>query len=785
MVGDDFRLMADLMPVGVFCASPAGAWQYANPELARILGVADAEPADLERHWRTMVSADYSDSLLLAGGEFELLLHRPDGSERAISIRTAVHRTETGVLDWIQAVVTDATARRLAERAAWTSETEYRGLAMSIPAGVVRRDSAGRATFVNRHLLDIAGLPYATTPDEISSRVLHPEDQAAGEAALQELLRTGQPFLREARVLRPDGSVRFVEIRGSLQHDPDGAVAGTLATVVDITRRHEAELATRAEEQRYRSLAAAVPAGILRMDTTGGWLWANDQFRAVWHVAPEESLGEFDWRRRVHPADLGPLLETLAVGAEDWDAEFRIVAPGGDTRWCWTRAVAEYNESGTRIGTIATTLDVHARRTASDALSRSDRLHRLTINNLPGVIVGLYDRDLRCLLMEGDGTNDQLNTDACAGRTLSEFANQATADELEPGMRKALDGAEQFYEYRSPRDDSWRENHVGPVRDANGGVEGVVIVSRDITKRRLAEEAGRVAEEQFRIAFEHAPIGIVNVDVVAGRGRVNQSLCNMTGYSAEALLAKPALALVHPEDLEDVRACLDRLGAEGDHVEIEHRITHAGGHAVWVDSRVTAIRNEQGEPVQLLAQVQDISERRDHESQLRYLADHDPLTGLLNRRGLAREMDAHLAMVNRYGGGGALLVVDLDGFKAVNDRLGHAAGDQLIADVAHGLRARLRETDVVARIGGDEFAVILPGESVEEASVVAPTVISIIERATDDLDAHVTASVGVAAFATGVSADEILARADTAMYAAKAAGRARYAVHAATEQPSV
>ena len=175
----------------------------------------------------------------------------------------------------------------------------------------------------------------------------------------------------------------------------------------------------------------------------------------------------------------------------------------------------------------------------------------------------------------------------------------------------------------------------------------------------------------------------------------------------------------------------------------------------------------------VLVHAVDVTEQRLAERRMRHLVDHDPLTGLLNRRGLAAAMQTQVAQSRRYGTAGALLVLDLDGFKAVNDTLGHDAGDKLLVRVADELRACLRETDVLARLGGDEFAVILPRETLDEAAVVAGKITDRL-RATGEA---VTASVGVAPFsAEHESGDDVMRAADLAMYSAKAAGRDRHAV---------
>ena len=213
----------------------------------------------------------------------------------------------------------------------------------------------------------------------------------------------------------------------------------------------------------------------------------------------------------------------------------------------------------------------------------------------------------------------------------------------------------------------------------------------------------------------------------------------------------------------------------------EKRYLRPDGSVVWVARSVTLVRDADGEPLHFLDQIQDVTERRRFERELRQLADHDPLTGLLNRRRFEQELDRHVAEVARYGPRGALLVLDLDHFKYVNDALGHHAGDELILSVAGLLSRRLRETDTMARLGGDEFAVLLPHADIAEARQVAEALVfTVREEAsviTGDRPRRVTTSVGIAPFTgAGLTGEQLLIEADLAMYEAKEAGRDRYAV---------
>ncbi len=190
-------------------------------------------------------------------------------------------------------------------------------------------------------------------------------------------------------------------------------------------------------------------------------------------------------------------------------------------------------------------------------------------------------------------------------------------------------------------------------------------------------------------------------------------------------------------------------------------------------------RATDGQIVGRVWSFRDVTERERVQSQLRHLADHDILTGLLNRRRLEEELTRHVSLERQYGSGGALLMLDLDDFKQINDTLGHRAGDGVVVAVARVLEAQLREGDILARIGGDEFAVVLPAASARDAAATAASILETIRSdriVTEGHHVRITTSVGVAPIdggAAAVGAEELIARADLAMYDAKGAGRDR------------
>jgi diguanylate cyclase (GGDEF)-like protein/PAS domain S-box-containing protein len=267
---------------------------------------------------------------------------------------------------------------------------------------------------------------------------------------------------------------------------------------------------------------------------------------------------------------------------------------------------------------------------------------------------------------------------------------------------------------------------------------------------------------------------------------VNSAFCEITGYSPDELKATTLDAITHPDDVGiDRRLKQDLLDGRIPSYEVELRYRHARGHHLWVLVTASLVRGDLGRPLYATTQVQDISERKRLTERLTYQVDHDFLTGLSNRRRFEQELTRETRRASRYGSGCALLLIDLDHFKDVNDALGHRAGDDLLKNVALALRRRMRQTDVLARVGGDEFAVLLPQTGAEEARLVAAGIVDTLRQrlaAVGGLSISVTASVGVALF-DGFPAEELMARADLAMYDAKAGGRGRFAMYQAEERP--
>ena len=299
-------------------------------------------------------------------------------------------------------------------------------------------------------------------------------------------------------------------------------------------------------------------------------------------------------------------------------------------------------------------------------------------------------------------------------------------------------------------------------------------------KRHLAEM--QESEERFRSAFDHAPIGMA---LVAPDGRwlqVNQCLCDIAGYSEDEFKGMTFQAITHPDELGDFLTSLKEVvdGQVLTH-QMEKRYLHKLGHEVWVLVGVSLIRDSESKCLHLIFQIQDITHRRRAEQQLVHEALHDALTGLPNRAWFMEQLQVSLDLVHSQKDRlFAVLFLDLDRFKLINDSIGHMVGDQLLIGIANRLTHCVRPGDKVARLGGDEFTILLDDiRSVSEATEVADRIQKHLSKSFNvgGYETFTTVSIGIALSTPEYQLPEDFLRdADTAMYQAKSLGKARHVI---------
>jgi diguanylate cyclase (GGDEF)-like protein/PAS domain S-box-containing protein len=318
------------------------------------------------------------------------------------------------------------------------------------------------------------------------------------------------------------------------------------------------------------------------------------------------------------------------------------------------------------------------------------------------------------------------------------------------------------------------EMYGGPIMDDNGVIVGMFASSRDTTQERLGRAARERTERQLSQSFQAASIGVLMTDLDGRVTRVNRAMCRLLGRLEADLIDRPFELLTEPADAQAIpRAARDdTAGAAGLDIRIR-RYEHPDGYEIWVELFVSLVTDADGAPSHYVIQGQDITQRHEHEQRLQYMVDHDPLTGLLNRRGFDHGLRERLRNADPVAPKGALLLIDIDGFKRFNHARGHRAADQAVKEIAAALTAAGRNFSLVGRLGSNSFLVFLEAVERTHAELIAlelsPEITAAGERVFRDPDSPVTASIGIAFPQSNGrdAADELLDHAASALYAAK------------------
>ena len=598
-------------------------------------------------------------------------------------------------------------------------------------------------------------------PDDLP-RILEKTEKAMAEEGVAR-------NVAEYRFRHADGTWKWVESVGTYLLDASH-VRGVLVTVRDISGRKEAEEALRRSEAEIFSILESITDCFFALDREWRFTYVNPQAEALFSKKREDLVGEIIWE---DPTFYPHYQQAVA---EDKTVRFEGYYPPLE-KWYSVRAYP----SGSGLSVYLQ--DVTERKRAEEKLKETEERYRTLVEHIPAVTY--IDRI------------DEVSSAIYMSPQVEEILGY-TAEEW-------LEDPELWIRVLHPEDkkrilaEAWRTNETGdPFRveyrmvPKSGPIvwvrdEAVLVrdeqdiplfwqgILYDITERRRVEAALKESEQRFRKSFDDAPIGMT---LVAPDGRflqTNRSLCEILGYPEEELLSKTFRDIIYPEDLDtDLDYLRKMLAGEIRSYQTEKRYIHREGHMVWVLLSVSLVHDEEGEPLYFVSQIQDVSERKRMEERLQHQALHDNLTGLPNRHLFVDRLGQALERTRRRGNRVAVLFMDLNGFKVVNDSLGHEAGDLLLTVVAQRLGRCLRPEDTLARFGGDEFVVLVEDVDGPGAAV------RVAERITEELrrpfvlegrELYASASIGIAmGTARTKSPEDLLRDADTAMYRAKDGG---------------
>jgi diguanylate cyclase (GGDEF)-like protein/PAS domain S-box-containing protein len=417
------------------------------------------------------------------------------------------------------------------------------------------------------------------------------------------------------------------------------------------------------------------------------------------------------------------------------------------------------------------------RRRSEEALRRSEQRYRLLFErNLAGVyrtsIDGrVLDCNDACARIFGYASREEL----IARNAVTVYSNSEERQQwIDRLIRTRSLSNQEICLKRRDGSSVWvLENATILELGGEKVLEGTLI---DITDRKSAEQQLRESEERYRLMADNSSDMISRLTNDGVFLYASPASRQLLGFEPDELIGRPMRTLVHPEDFQEIFRSHSTVLQQAVAHSARFRMRRRDGSYAWFETTSRSIRNaESGDPMEIVAVSRDISERKRFEEQIEYQAYHDALTGLPNRSLFADRLTVALARARRFERQLAVMFLDLDHFKNVNDTLGHAVGDQLLQEVARRLRAALREEDTVARLGGDEFTVLisdLQGE--DQAIAVARKILAAVTQPflLGGYVVHMTTSIGIALHPRhGADSESLLETADKAMYRAKSGGR--------------
>lgn len=791
---ESYRLLAENSTDVTAVGTNAGTLDWVSPSVVRLLGWLPEQMVG--RAFRDFVDPDdlpvvaAAQEAILRGevARFQLRLRTVEGGLHWVSVLLRPVLDDAGEVVGRVAGWRDFESEHAKSAALEASEARYRLLADNATDVIALADADRTITWVSPSVTTLLGWHPAEMVGHLPTEFVYPDDLEEVAAARQALL-TGHAMRAEARVRTADGSYRWVATAARPVLDDSGQVTAVVATWRDVEAEHAERDARLESEERYRLLAENASDVVYRIGTDGLVSWISPTVSTVLGWQVEELLGtsmydliHVEDRPRIDEQRDAVLRgEDISTPAGGWTSRFRR-KDGGYT-WLSLKTTVIHDGNGTSSGAVVGMRNVddlvRERRNAEYEAERRQAIldtlldpHVLleAVRSDAGEIVDFVYADAN----EAACAYDQVPREALIGARLLELLPGQAGSGMLAMYAAAVESEEPLVldDYAYPHEIVGSERRFD-IRAVRVG-DALSLTWRDVTDR--FSDAQRIAEseERYRLLAENA------TDVVIrSRGGLmrwlSPSITSVLGWEPSEWIDHPFEDFTHPDDHDLIQQRRSEV-QHGSMKVLTPRLRGKDGAYHWVEVHAGPFTDANGHQDGMLATFRVVDAEVAAQQELQRLARFDALTGLLNREEVLGKLGGLSRSGRLPGRETAVLFCDVDDFKDVNDNFGHAAGDEVLRTLAQRIGATVRDTDYVARIGGDEFLLVLTAvHGIDEASGVAEKLraAAALPVALDPESVTPTLSIGVTLTRPGEGVDDLVARADRAMYEAKQRGRNR------------
>jgi len=719
-------------------------------------------------------------------GQSENQMQSANGEPRWMAWSNRAIGNAQGKVVMLHSVGRDITERKRSEFALKASQDRIRSFYESTPAMLQSLDLHGRILFVSDAWLEKLGYVRQEVVGRLSNAFLTPHSSAYATTIVEpDFFQRGRCDGIKYQMLRQDGTIMDVLFSAVLERDAQGAPAHSLAVVQDVTEKNAMSDALRIKEERLALATSVNEIGIWEVDLiTGRLAWDDTMFRIF--DADRATFGGTveDWSSKLHPDDFmrsTQAFQNAIDSHQPLDFDFRVVRRDGQIRYVNTRAIVIKDAQGKGVRVVGTNYDVSERKRIERARAHSEQHLRLIANNLP-ILISYIDADFRYTFANnkyqewyGVDEKDML------GKHVAEVFGESVFAGIKPHLMEGLAGKEVCIHMSNsiPNERTNLTMHYIPDRDERGEVIGIFGMVLDRTEAHEAQASLEANERQLRAVTDNLPVLIAYIDTQQRLRFINETFHQWLHIDLEWAIGRHFLEVFGATLYEQRSAYLQRA-LHGERIEFESELLVHGMLRHVHTTYLPDIRKD-GVIYGIFALGTDVTALKRVEQGLRDLTRIDILTGLPNRRELHERLTQAIMRSRRSGHAMALMFLDIDHFKSINDSAGHGFGDQVLCEFANRIQAGIRVTDMAARLAGDEFVILL--EDVGALGEIEEIAVKLLEAVRHpmmiaDACIEVSTSIGIACnTAQAITPDELIAHADKALYRAKANGRNTFSLY--------